>query len=40
MMSLFKMTAFEPVPNNYDQMVAEVIRHYPAPVVAEKVSQK
>jgi ABC-type phosphate/phosphonate transport system substrate-binding protein len=40
MMSLFKMTAFEPVPENYGQMVAEILRHYPAPERAEKVSQK
>jgi ABC-type phosphate/phosphonate transport system substrate-binding protein len=30
MMSIFKMTAFEPVPDNYGQMIAEILRHYPA----------
>jgi ABC-type phosphate/phosphonate transport system substrate-binding protein len=40
MMSLFKMTAFEPVPDNYGQMIAEILRHYPAPEPVEKVSQK
>ena len=39
MMSTFKMTGFEPVPDNYDQMIAEVLRHYPAPEAAEKSSQ-
>ncbi|HWY86732.1 MAG TPA: PhnD/SsuA/transferrin family substrate-binding protein [Gemmataceae bacterium] len=40
MMSMFKMTAFEPVPDDYGQMVAEILRHYPAPEPVEKVSQK
>jgi ABC-type phosphate/phosphonate transport system substrate-binding protein len=40
MMSIFKMTAFEPVPDDYGQMVAEILRHYPAPEPVEKVSQK
>jgi ABC-type phosphate/phosphonate transport system substrate-binding protein len=41
MMSIFKMTAFEPVPDDYNQQVAEIIRHYPAPAEpAEKVSRK
>jgi ABC-type phosphate/phosphonate transport system substrate-binding protein len=31
MMSIFKMTAFETVPVTYDQMVADILRHYPAP---------
>jgi ABC-type phosphate/phosphonate transport system substrate-binding protein len=31
MMSIFKMTAFEPIPDNYGQMIAEVLRHYPTP---------
>lgn len=40
MMSIFKMTGFEPVPENYGQMIAEILRHYPAPERTEKVSQK
>ena len=40
MMSIFKMTAFEPVPDDYNQQIAEIIRHYPAPEGAEKVSRK
>jgi ABC-type phosphate/phosphonate transport system substrate-binding protein len=40
MMSLFKMTAFEPVPDNYGHMIAEILRHYPAPEPVEKLSQK
>jgi ABC-type phosphate/phosphonate transport system substrate-binding protein len=40
MMSIFKMTAFEPVPADYGQQVAEILRHYPAPESADKVSQK
>lgn len=40
MMSIFKMTAFEPVPDNYTQMIADIIRLYPAPAAADKVSQK
>lgn len=40
MMSIFKMTGFEPVPDNFSQMIADVIRHYPAPAQLEKVSQK
>jgi ABC-type phosphate/phosphonate transport system substrate-binding protein len=39
-MSIFKMTAFEPVPDNYAQMIADIVRHYPAPEPVEKVSQK
>ncbi len=31
MMSIFKMTAFEPVPENYEHQVAEILRHYPRP---------
>ncbi len=40
MMSIFKMTAFEPVPENYGQLVAEILRHYPAPESAEKISRQ
>jgi ABC-type phosphate/phosphonate transport system substrate-binding protein len=40
LMSIFKMTAFESVPDNYGQMIAEILRHYPAPEPVEKVSQK
>jgi ABC-type phosphate/phosphonate transport system substrate-binding protein len=40
MMSIFKMTAFEPVPADYSQQIAEILRHYPAPEVVDKISQK
>jgi len=40
MMSMFKMTAFEPVPDNYGQMIAEILRHYPAHDPVEKISQR
>lgn len=40
MMSLFKMTGFEPVPDDFNQQIAAIIRHYPAPERAEKISRK
>lgn len=40
MMSLFKMTGFEPVPDDFNHQIAEIIRHYPAPERAEKISRK
>jgi ABC-type phosphate/phosphonate transport system substrate-binding protein len=33
-MSMFKIDAFEPIPDDYPQMLAEILKAYPAPVKA------
>jgi ABC-type phosphate/phosphonate transport system substrate-binding protein len=40
MMNVYQITAFEPVPADYHQLLADIVRAYPAPEAGAKVSQK
>ncbi|MCS7046598.1 MAG: phosphate/phosphite/phosphonate ABC transporter substrate-binding protein [Gemmataceae bacterium] len=39
LMNLFQITAFEPIPHDYADMLAEIVKHYPAPAPV-KLSMK
>jgi ABC-type phosphate/phosphonate transport system substrate-binding protein len=39
MLSMWKITAFEPVPNDYQKMLSDILKAYPAPADATKVSR-
>jgi len=40
MLSMWKITAFEPVPNDYQQMLNDILKAYPAPIAPTKLSRQ